>query len=193
MTTTTKSTDYFFHDSDMRLDEKILAVRQKFGTVGYAIWCMMLEKLCAEPNLKLFYTPLDIEIMAADFMVEKEILKSIIDYFIQVGLLKLKNQELYSIRLFDRMQVFNVRERREEYKAGEERSDIEIFNEVVEEVRNSQVWIEDIQRMKKLSESQVINYLVEFLQDLKLKEDYFKSIAEIKRHFINYLNRRLRG
>ena len=97
------------------------------------------------------------------------------------------------MKLFDRMQVFNLKDRKAIYKPDGQKSDIEIFNDVVEEIRNSRLWIEDIQRMKKLSEGQVVNYLVEFLQDLKLKEDYFRSIGEIKRHFVNYLNKRLRG
>ena len=193
MKTNTTSPAYFFHDSDMRGDIKILAVRRKFGTEGYAVWCMVLERMCAARNLKLSYAPVDIEIMAGDFMIDTDRLKVIITYFVKLGLLNLEENELYSAKLFERMQVFDIKEDRGTYKTRGERSDIEIFNEVVDEIRNSHIWIQDIERMKKLSEGQVINYLVEFLQDLRLKEDYFKSIGEIKRHFVNYLNRRLRG
>ncbi|MBL4705443.1 MAG: DUF4373 domain-containing protein [Flavobacteriales bacterium] len=35
--------DYFSHDNNMRNDKKILAVRRKYGSDGYSVWCMILE------------------------------------------------------------------------------------------------------------------------------------------------------
>ena len=40
-----KKTSYFSHDSNARNDEKILAVRMKYGAEGYGIYFMILERL----------------------------------------------------------------------------------------------------------------------------------------------------
>ena len=72
--------EYFSHDATMRNDRKILAIRNKFGITGYAIWVMILEELCISENFRLEYDDITIETLSGDFRIEPKLLKEIIDY-----------------------------------------------------------------------------------------------------------------
>jgi hypothetical protein len=96
--------DYFSHDNDMRNDDKILAVRNKYQHLGYAIWCMLLEKLCKADNFKVKFSDKNIELMAGDFRVEFQLLKQVFEYFIEVDLIQKKENFIFSKELIDRFQ-----------------------------------------------------------------------------------------
>jgi len=88
--------DWFKHDKDMRKDEKILAVRRKFGHLGYSIWCMTLEKLTDSDGFSVGENPLDMEFQAAEFDIDVPKLKEIWDYFVAINILqreKINGQE----------------------------------------------------------------------------------------------------
>lgn len=72
--------DYFSHDSDMRNDPKIKALRRKFGFTGYAIYNFMLEILTDSDFFVHEWNDLSIELLAGDFDIMPEELKEIIKY-----------------------------------------------------------------------------------------------------------------
>ena len=74
----TKKTPYFSHDSNARNDEKILAVRMRFGAEGYGIYFMILERLRDEYD---YMSIKDYNVLAFDFRVSADKVKSIIEDF----------------------------------------------------------------------------------------------------------------
>lgn len=80
--------DYFPHDSDMRNDPKIKAIRRKFGIEGYGIYCMVIEYLADADHFKAKINELGIELMSGDFDIAPEKLTAIIDYAIVLDLLQ---------------------------------------------------------------------------------------------------------
>lgn len=99
--------DFFGHDKNMRNDEKVKALRKKFGITGYALWCMLLEKLTDAPYFKLkFSDDVDKELLAGDFDLDVDQMENIILYMLRLGMLKLNEGHLYSEKLiakFDRL------------------------------------------------------------------------------------------
>ena len=85
-----ENADYFSHDNGMRNDDKILAIRRKYKHTWYAIWCFLLEKLCATKKFKLHYNDMNLELRAGDFDIETDLLKEIIEYMIKINLLKIE-------------------------------------------------------------------------------------------------------
>lgn len=57
----------------------------------------------------------------------------------------------------------------------------------------SAIWIESISTQKRLPIPEVVRYLEIFLRDLQLKGDFNKSERDIKRHFISWLNIKLKN
>lgn len=73
-----KKTNYFSHDSNARNDEKILALRIKFGAEGYGIFFMLLERLREETN---YMCVKDYNLLAFDLRVNSSVLKSTVEDF----------------------------------------------------------------------------------------------------------------
>lgn len=73
-----KSIYYFSHDSNARNDEKLLAVRMRFGAEGYGIYFMILERLMDSRD---YLSVKDYNIIAFDFRVSSEKVKSIVEDF----------------------------------------------------------------------------------------------------------------
>lgn len=104
---------YFSHDADMRNDIKVRALRRKFGNTGYAVWCFILETLTDKDDLEIEYTPVDIELLAADFDVTAEELQEIIQYCVKVNLLQLVDERLFSARHKERFtEMLSAREKK---------------------------------------------------------------------------------
>ena len=97
--------DYFSHDSGMRDDPKIKALRNKFGITGYAVWCMMLEVLTNSDYFKREIDEIETEILAADFGIEPILFSDILSYMLKLKLLQTgDNCEYLSQKLTDRLQ-----------------------------------------------------------------------------------------
>lgn len=77
--------DYFSHDTDMRDDPKIKALRRRFNVEGYGLWCMLLESIADAENFRL---TVDIEILAGDYGVDIELLWKVIHFCVKMGLLQ---------------------------------------------------------------------------------------------------------
>ena len=94
---------YFSHDTDMRNDIKVKALRRKFANTGYAVWCFLLETLTDKDDFEIEYTPVSIELMAADFDVAPDELQEIIQYCVKVNLLQIEDDRLFSTRHKERI------------------------------------------------------------------------------------------
>lgn len=95
--------DYFSHDTDMRDDPKIKAVRAKFGLEGYAIWCMLLEYIGDCDFFEIKVDELTYEIIAGDFKCDAEKLKSVIEYCLKLNLLQLVGDYIRCNQFSERM------------------------------------------------------------------------------------------
>lgn len=87
--------DYFSHESEMRNDVKIKALRRKFSHTGYAVWNYLLEVLTDAEGFAIRWEELDIELYAADFDLDTNELTDIVDYCIKLGLLQLSGNMLF--------------------------------------------------------------------------------------------------
>lgn len=83
--------DYFSHESEMRNDVKIKALRRKFSHTGYAVWNYLLEVLTDAEGFSIKWDELDIELYAADFDLDTTELTDIVDYCLRLGLLQLED------------------------------------------------------------------------------------------------------
>ena len=99
--------DYFTHDSDMRNDAKIIALRKKHGTIGYAVWNFMLEELTHSENYEILWDAVTCEVLSADFDISPEELSAIIDYCVKIRLLTIMDGMLFSDRHKERMRVWS--------------------------------------------------------------------------------------
>ncbi|AZA91174.1 Uncharacterised protein [Chryseobacterium nakagawai] len=98
-----KDSYYFSHDSNARNDEKLLAVRMKLGAEGYGIYFMILERLRDErDNMSVK----DYNILAFDFRVSSEKVKSVIEDF---GLFEFTDDKksFFSKRMVENMNFKN--------------------------------------------------------------------------------------
>jgi hypothetical protein len=73
-----KKTYYFPHDANARNDEKILAVRMKYGMEGYGIYFALIEKLLESTDYILLK---DYNTIAFELRVGAEKIKSIVEDF----------------------------------------------------------------------------------------------------------------
>ena len=62
----------------------------------------------------------------------------------------------------------------------------ERINAIAIELKQSTIWLNDVSRITRTSGTETWNLVKTFLDELKAKEDYFKSISSIKSHFINW-------
>lgn len=104
--------DYFTHDSDMRNDPRIKAIRRKFKHTGFSVWNMLLEVLTDSDNFKIEKSELQIELLSGDFDIEPEWLTTFLDYCIAVELLQEINGFILSKRHIERFSaLINKRKR----------------------------------------------------------------------------------
>lgn len=96
--------DYFSHDADMRNDNKVKALRRKYGLEGYAIWNMLIEHLTDCDFFEYEYTELNIELLAGDFDVEPSFLKEVITYLTRLKMLKLESGFISCEKLKERFE-----------------------------------------------------------------------------------------
>ena len=98
-----KEAYYFSHDSNARNDEKLLAIRMRFGAEGYGIYFMILERLRDESdNMSIK----DYNILAFDFRVSSDKVKSVIEDFELFEFTEDKKY-FYSQRMMNNMKIKN--------------------------------------------------------------------------------------
>uniref|UniRef100_UPI00403F7CB5 DnaD domain protein n=1 Tax=Lentilactobacillus hilgardii TaxID=1588 RepID=UPI00403F7CB5 len=69
---------YFSHDSNARNSEKLIKVRMKYGTEGYGVYFMILERLREEQD---YMSIKDYNVIAFDLRVDASEIKSIVEDF----------------------------------------------------------------------------------------------------------------
>jgi len=80
--------DYFSHDTGMRNDEKILALRNKHGHTGYSVWNMFLEILAGKDGFQLdLKTDIQWEVLAGDMRVSESEIKDVLGFCSRIGLI----------------------------------------------------------------------------------------------------------
>ncbi len=100
-----ENAEYFSHDSGMRNDEKVLALRSKFGNQGYAFWCMFLEILTHEEGFKKeIKTEVQKELLAGDLRVSVEEMQDILSFCSRIELLQEKDNIFWSDNLIKRLE-----------------------------------------------------------------------------------------
>jgi hypothetical protein len=99
-----ENAEYFSHDSGMRNDPKIKALRRRFS-IGYSVYNMFLEYLTDCSFFEFEMNDLQYEILAGDFDVETETLIQILDYCVKIGLLERQNNVFFSNGLKKRLQT----------------------------------------------------------------------------------------
>ena len=98
-----KEAYYFSHDSNARNDEKLLAVRMRFGAEGYGIYFMIIERLRDESdNMSIK----DYNILAFDFRVSADKVKSVIEDF-ELFEFTDDKKYFYSQRMLNNMKIKN--------------------------------------------------------------------------------------
>ena len=92
--------NYFSHDSNARSDNKIIALRMKYGWEGYGLYFALIEKLADSPCYKL---PQDYNALAYDLRADNAKIRSIVNDF---GLFEITEDGnfFYSNSLLKRMQ-----------------------------------------------------------------------------------------
>ena len=114
---------YISHDVGMRNHRKVRVLRQKFGHMGYAVWCYLLETLAGKEGFSVPFDEVEQEILAVDFGVEVQELRDVVDTCVRLRMLTLKNGLLRSDTLIDRLCiVLDARQKMSEAgKLGAER------------------------------------------------------------------------
>lgn len=162
--------DYFPHDTDMRNDPKIKALRRKFGVEGYGIYCMAIEYIGDSEYFIADFDKLGIELMAGDFDIDPERLIEIIKYCQSLDLLQLESGELscnslenrlnplLSKRERDRSRVFDSDNTQSKVKESKEKNSKEEESETllllgidnsIDKVLKDEIWINSITPIAK--------------------------------------------
>lgn len=77
--------DWFSHDTNLRDNLKVKALRAKFGLEGYAIFSMLLEVLADADNFILEENEENlVELLAGDFQIEADKLDEVIKYLLKI-------------------------------------------------------------------------------------------------------------
>lgn len=96
----------------MRHDAKVNALRIKYPGWGYTVWCMLLETFADSRDRSVEWNELNQELIAADFLIDQELLVEIVDYAVKINLLQIKDGFLMSFRFRERFE--NLDEKREQ-------------------------------------------------------------------------------
>ena len=203
--------DYFSHDSDMRNDPKVKALRRKFHHSGFSVWVMLLETLTDADNFEIEFTDLNMELLAGDFDIETDLLREILQYFEKVNLITVNDGFLFSKRLKERFSTLITK--REQYrsrvsdvgnpqskvnKSIVDKSKVNIIEEsIIRDTRapidfnsiyNTQGF-ENIVRMMahEINIEQINSFWETFKTELIAKDDLFRTKEDYRRHFPNWV------
>ena len=114
--------DWYAHQAQMRNNRKVRVLRARFGSDGYATWCMLLECLTEADGFFLGWTALDRELIAGDFALTVERLEEIVSCCEKIGMLTIRNGTLFSENLQNSMKpLLDIRERKRQWKEAKSR------------------------------------------------------------------------
>lgn len=93
---------YYMHDTDMRHNRKVVALRRRMGLAGYGAWCMLLEILADADGNVIGWTDTDRELYAIEMDIEPEQLTDLVDTCVRYGMLVVSDDTLYCPGLNER-------------------------------------------------------------------------------------------
>ena len=136
--------DWFSHDNDMRHDPDVVALRMKYGHLGYSVWNMLLELLCYSDHTRIEITNKFWNKTAKDFMIpginqrdKVRRLKNIIYSEPMADLIQIKGDFITCENLVDRIKPI-VNKRIEEQKRYHQKTSENIDNSFsATEINNS--------------------------------------------------------
>jgi hypothetical protein len=146
---TKHNADYFSHDTAMRNDPKIKALRRKYSHKGYSIWNMLLELLTSKEYFEYEWNELNIELLAPDFDIDADELDEIVSYCIKIGLLQITNGYLHCEKLTFRLEETLLLRRKGYDRNNSLRSVVNVNNNEVNVNINTQSKVKE----SKLKES----------------------------------------
>jgi hypothetical protein len=141
--------DYFSHDTEMRNDIKIKALRRKFNHLGYSVWIMLLELLASNEYFEYEWNDLNIELLAPDFDCDADEIKSIVEYCIKLNLLQITNGYLHCEKLTIRLEDTVLLRRKGYCNNNAKRNQLKVVNVNINEVNDN------INRQSKVKESKL--------------------------------------
>lgn len=107
-----ENADYFSHDTNMRSNRKIIALRSKFWLSWYAIYCMLLEHIASCDFFISKRDDIEKEILAGDFWVSVTEIIQVVDFCLRIGLLQMELDYLTCYWLKERLkELIEKRER----------------------------------------------------------------------------------
>lgn len=193
--------DYFPHDNGMWSDRKIVALRNRFGLTGYAVWNLLLETLCESENFEIAFDDSEAELLANFWGLETEKLREILGFMERLKLIKIEDGRLWSDKLKERLKpVLDERERkrkwsRKRWQEGGSSEELDGENEVLdvvnpsdsEEESASSILKESKGNQRKANESkskenkkEEEGISDEILTPSKRARKFFKEIEELK-------------
>lgn len=167
-----KDVYYFPHDSNAVEDPKCIKLINTYGTSGYGLYWILLEKLRQQQNYML---PLDVLKSYARYYNTKE--KTLLNIIAEFDLFVVRDDIFYSESLIKRMKVINKR-REQLSKAGK------LGNKV--KYSKLQPSLSDRQAitMRQLSDSQAIAIKEKKIKEKEIKENIFikPTLSEIEEY-----------
>lgn len=99
-----KEAYYFSHDSNASRDPKMIAVRRRFGAMGYGVYFMIIERLREEGDYTYSCNYAD---LAYDIQVEEEVVRAIVEEFDLFAFTEC-GERFYSPSLLRRMELMEA-------------------------------------------------------------------------------------
>ncbi len=134
----------FKHSINERNKTNVLKLRMKHGAAGYGVYMMILERLAADP---IGRQPLDYDILAFEFQVDVNLIKSVIEDF-----------DLFIIDLDS--DTFSHEEiNRQLPKKAKQLAQETILNEFIQEHTSNEDWIDQTAQAYDISPQQLLSSL----------------------------------
>ena len=163
---TKHNADYFSHDTAMRNDPKIKALRRKYSHIGYSVWNMILELLTSNEYFEYEWNELNIELLAPDFDIDSDDLESIVEYCIKIGLLQFTNGYLHCDKLTFRLEDTLLARRKDYCSNNARRYGVNVNNNSINDNINTQSKVKESKLNKsKAKQSKVKESIEEKTED----------------------------
>lgn len=149
---TKHNVDYFSHDTHMRNDLKIKALRRKYGHKGYSFWNMILEHLGECEYFEYEWTEFNIELLSADFDIDSEEINDMVHFCIKLELLQFYNNFLTCDNLTNRLEDSVLVKRKEYSRNNSKRIMLDVVNSELTRLKEVN---DGINTQSKVKESKV--------------------------------------
>lgn len=105
---------WFKHDTDASNDPKIRKLKKKFGMVGYGVYFNLLELIARKmendiENFGFLSDDWDDESLELEFGLEPNSVRTMFDYFCEIGLFEMRDGKLYNGKIQGRCDDYTSR------------------------------------------------------------------------------------